>query len=171
MNDKIVEQLDFMKMLGEEIVKRDKQIQVLQDKLHSIKSDEGDEMAFKPCDADFPDLVGETISQVIGLTIGSREVNFLCKSGKLFRMHHYQECCENVELVDVVGEAEDIVNNKVVNLAEQVSNDKASFENVDADSYTWTFYNIQAGGCMVTLRWLGTSNGFYSERVQFQRIK
>lgn len=173
MNEKITEQLDLVSLLRKEIEKRDKQIESLKDELLAIKgyADSPIVECAKPMPANFSDLKGEIIKRVIGLTIGSQEVSFLCQSGKLFRMYHSQDCCERVELVDVVGEASNIVNGKPVNLAEEVSNAKASYEEVDAESYTWTFYNIQAGECMVTLRWLGTSNGYYSESVDFQRIK
>lgn len=117
----------------------------------------------------FSDLVGETLTQVIGLQNGSNEINFACKSGKVFRMYHSQECCENVVIEDLVGDVSDIVNGKPINLAEQVSNPEPY--KPDTDSYTWTFYRIQAGECIVTIRWLGTSNGFYSETVKFSRLR
>lgn len=173
MKEQITEQLDLVSLLRDEIAKRDKQIESLKDELVMLKgyaTFQEVDCAF-PTPANFSDLQGEVLSSIIGMNIGSKEVHFSCKSGKLFRMYHQQDCCESVELADVVGEVSDLVNGKPVNLAEQVSNDNPSFENVDAESYTWTFYNIQAGGCIVTLRWLGTSNGYYSESVNFQRIK
>ncbi len=58
-------------------------------------------------------------------------------------------------------------------------NEEVSYEGEDPkeiesrkhdESFTWTFYKIQTIKGSMTIRWYGTSNGYYSESVDFERI-
>jgi hypothetical protein len=88
-----------------------------------------------------------------------------------YLMYHEQDCCENVYLEDIDGDIEDLIETTIL-LAEVVSNnDKINNKDVDqSDSFTWTFYKMATYDGYVTLRWFGSSNGYYSEEVNFAEI-
>lgn len=112
-------------------------------------------------------LNGKTIKQVDGCNEGSDRVTIWCEDGTQYRMHHQQSCCESVCINDVVGDPSDMIG--LVVDAREESREATSEE--CSESGTWTFYIIQTVRGCVTLRWLGESNGYYSEEVCFGEVK
>lgn len=86
---------------------------------------------------------------------------FICDDGTIFEMSHSQDCCESVNIDDIVGDLEDLIGSPIVE-AEEVSECTSLYE-----SETWTFYKIGTLKGGVHIRWYGTSNGYYSEDVYF----
>lgn len=110
--------------------------------------------------------------EVSGLVPGNDRIIFYCKDGTKILMYHDQNCCERVfiESADSYDNNDDIYTNCDWCIIEEVSNvDKEPME-YNEGSYTWTFYNIKTNKGYDTIRWFGTSNGFYSERVDFADI-
>jgi hypothetical protein len=90
-------------------------------------------------------------------------------------MHHHQDCCERVtiESVDFSG-GTDLSGAIVYEASEVTGKPQADYKfdyNYQPESYTWTFYKMKTSVGYVDIRWLGTSNGYYGERVDFQRIR
>jgi hypothetical protein len=84
-------------------------------------------------------------------------------------MYHDQDCCEKVSVEDVYGDVDDILNTMIIS-AQEVVNPEDAENRPDAESYTWTFYNMATIKGYLTLRWYGSSNGYYSESVKFKRL-
>lgn len=119
-------------------------------------------------DVDVSTLKGETLKAIHGMTVGSDAISFETESGRAFRMYHSQDCCESVALNDVAGNVEDLLGSPLT-MAECESNSDNPPES--ANSFTWTFYKFATLKGYVTLRWLGESNGYYSESVDFVEDK
>ena len=82
-----------------------------------------------------------------------------------FVFFHHQDCCENVSIEDVCGDLQDLVGEPLL-LAEEVSGETpVDFNERDYESVTWTFYKFATRKGYVDVRWLGESNGYYSEGV------
>lgn len=123
----------------------------------------------KRCDISV--LIGKTITEVRHLEQGSDSVVFECEDGAEYTMYHGQDCCESVSINDVEGDVSDLVGSVVV-VAESVDSSEQPAPPGDyVDSYTWTFYRIATEKGFVVIRWLGESNGYYSESVDFAKTK
>lgn len=116
----------------------------------------------------FETLEGMT---VVVIKDSSDYITFLTNTGREFIMHHSQDCCESVSVEDITGDLEDLLNTPILK-AECVSNqDNPKAEEYPDESFTWTFYKLSTIKGSVTIRWYGSSNGYYSESVQFEEVK
>ena len=111
------------------------------------------------------ELSGKVIREITGLEKNSYKVRIFTECGNEYLFYHEQYCCENVNLNDFEGDASDLVGALIVS-AEEISNDNQEDPKY-ADSFTWTFYKIETNKGGIWMRWLGESNGYYSERVDF----
>lgn len=89
--------------------------------------------------------------------------------GRKFVLFHRQACCECVRVEEIVGNLNDLVNDGPVLLAEE-SSEAYPTEDIWGNSSTWTFYKLRTLNGDVTIRFLGTSNGYYSESVDFYEL-
>jgi hypothetical protein len=124
-------------------------------------------MRYSDKDVSFETLLGHTIERIEGLEQGSGEVVFFTAEGRKFSMYHVQDCCESVYVAEVVGDVSDLIGSPILRAEEAVSD--ASGPEV-YDSGTWTFYKLATRKGYVDIRWLGESNGYYSESVDFVEV-
>lgn len=81
---------------------------------------------------------------------------------------HHQDCCESVYIESIVGDVQDLVNTPIL-IAEESTGDTPADSNASpSESYTWTFYKFATFKGWVDIRWLGESNGYYSESVDVE---
>lgn len=115
------------------------------------------------------------VSELLGKTVTSLEVwgnmeelRFFCSDHTVYLMYHEQGCCESVQIEDICGELEYLLDSPIL-MAEEVAGE-SGMDEASMTHYTWTFYKFATRKGYVTLRWLGTSNGYYGEEVSLVRV-
>jgi len=134
-------------------------------------------------------MYGRNVNELVGKTLtecrknGDDEIIFVTDDGKTYKMYHSQSCCESVSIEDINGDLQDLVGTPILK-AESVSNDEfekqweSQFVEGEygkegkngeyyPESHTWTFYKFATIKGYVDIRWFGSSNGYYSESVDF----
>lgn len=110
------------------------------------------------------------LSTLLGRTLTSIEVSddkgtvTLRTSDAVFRMYHYQDCCETVWLEDICGDLEYLIGSPILEATEENSGDQRTEEG----DQRWTFYKFGTAKGSVTFRFCGESNGYYSIGVDFE---
>lgn len=128
------------------------------------------------------DLVGATLVSARTVSIDSDDESedrlvFETAHGDVWQWYHARDCCEVVWIEDVCGHLDDLVGQPIL-LAEEVistkSRDAPGWRRQSGDRErgepgdTWTFYKFATIKGSVTVRWMGESNGYYSERVSLR---
>lgn len=116
----------------------------------------------------FSSLEGMTITHISGAVPGNSEI-YIHTQRYVFKMFHYEDCCESVIVNDICGDLNDIIGSSLLLAEESTNSDKIKVEEDYVDeSFTWTFYKLSTIKGHVTIRWYGSSNGYYSEDVSFE---
>ena len=115
-------------------------------------------------DGKIENMLGKTFT----IVTATEDVMIFENGEEKFTFHHNQECCEKVMIEDINGDLNDLIGEPLL-MAEDVSGvtpPPAVKDDADYDSsYTFTFYKFATRKGYVDVRWFGTSNGYYSERV------
>ena len=115
----------------------------------------------------FEDLKGRTITAIERKE--DYELKFACADGDVFRLCHHQDCCESVYIEDICGDLDDLIGTPILVAEERTEDEPDDGEYGDISG--WTFYELRTIKGSVTIRWHGSSNGYYSIGVDFDRLK
>lgn len=110
---------------------------------------------------------GLRIKRVDGLEPGSKNVLIVLESGRAVLMSHEQDCCERVALVEFSGLGPDELVGAVFAKFEISSSRRLDYpdDEYSRDWKTDTWVSLLTSRGSTEFRWLGESNGFYSEDV------
>ena len=112
-----------------------------------------------------PDISGKIVSRVIGAEVGSENMILDFEGGIRLSFYHQQNCCENVVVEEVIGDFSDFIGQPITSVEERSEESENDYGHA-----TWTFYEFTCPKGTVTVRWLGESNGYYSEDVVWEII-
>jgi hypothetical protein len=115
----------------------------------------------------FSVLVGKTIKDIIrSKPIDDDEIIFVCDDDTRYRMYHYQECCESVNIEDIVGgDLNNLIGKYIIDAYESNNGNYTEYSDEE-----WTFYTIITMEITYVIRWYGSSNGYYGTSVNFDDI-
>lgn len=117
---------------------------------------------------EFSELLGKTL---IHIHVTAYDIKFTCSDGSVYKMYHDQSCCEQVYIESIDGDIQRLLGQPILR-AEVVTNEYYTPpENRSNELNLWTFYKLATNLDSVTIRWFGSSNGYYSVSVDFKRIK
>ena len=122
----------------------------------------------------FTELVGKTLVKIERSGGRDRErdevMDFVADDGSVYRCAHSQDCCEYVRVEDIAGDLDDLIVTPILHAEESTSDTPPEGHPGVSESATWTFYRLGTIKGTVVIRWLGESNGYYSESVVFYQV-
>lgn len=116
----------------------------------------------------FSELKGKVLDK-INVSEDRDIITFITNKGEIYKMFHDQECCEGVWLEDINGQLSDIIGSEIL-IADESEHYMEGNNPGGDDSWTWTFYRLATKKGWVTLRWYGSSNGYYSESATLHKV-
>jgi len=107
---------------------------------------------------------------VTHIDFDSNEVMITLEDGTKLHFYHYQDCCEQVYIYDWKGDPHQLVGKKLLMIEEDNDDFSSEMPEEPYESYTCTNFKFITNEDTVINRWIGESNGYYSESVDLNVI-
>ena len=115
--------------------------------------------------AECADMLGITLVSVERtMCSGNDALEMTDSTGCVWTFWHSQDCCESVSIESIDGDFADIIGSPLT-----LADEATEAGDDDGGTSTWTFYRFGTIKGYVTVRWLGESNGYYSESVYLEK--
>lgn len=109
------------------------------------------------------EIVGEVLTNID--VDGDTQILLTTESGRQFLIYHDQDCCEEVSILSTEGDWYTLLGKEIVELNVDERPSKPGYE-----SRTDTTLTFKVSDATVINRWVGESNGYYSESVDFAEL-
>lgn len=123
----------------------------------------------------FYELVNQLPVRVTGFEVGSESIMFHMFSGRVYELRYDQDCCATCSVEDIDGDLSMLEGYAILEAEESTSKtnpvDWTAEREEHQDSFTWSFYKLRTERGYITIRWYGSSNGYYSEQATLYRRK
>jgi hypothetical protein len=113
----------------------------------------------------FDVLVGEVLDAV-DIDREKDQILLTTRSGRQFLIYHEQKCCETVEISGQDGSFDKLIGKPIV----EARDNAVDTSEEAADSQTTTTLVFRVDDHTVISRWVGDSNGYYSESVDIEEL-
>ena len=125
------------------------------------------------------DMLGQTL-RIIRIEDNKQTIIFIGE-GRVWRMSNNRDDCTDVLVTveDICGDLDDLIGSPLL-MCEKTTHENTKPQEITNfdfekqrkwdDSFTWTFYKFATIKGSVTIRWYGSSNGYYSEEVELYEI-
>lgn len=98
------------------------------------------------------------------------DVIITLEDGTKLHYYHEQDCCESVSIYDWKGDPYELVGKKLLMIEQDNEDFTDEMSEAPYDSYTCTNIRFITNKDTVISRWIGESNGYYSESVDLDVI-
>ena len=109
-------------------------------------------------------VMSEQIKELIGKTLINvsvrkgeyldDEVVFHVSDDEIYKLYHERDCCESVNIEDIIGDIDDLIGSPILKAELNTSNDNGKPE--DYEDFTWSFYTLSTIKGTVDIRWPGS---------------
>lgn len=113
-------------------------------------------------------LLGEILTH-IDIDENNDQIMLTTESGRKIMIYHIQDCCESVRIESVSGDCKKLIGKAILVSDELVYSGDPPDEY--SESWTRTDLTFKVNDETVIVRWIGESNGYYSESVDFQELR
>lgn len=110
------------------------------------------------------DLIGKTLKDIQVIKSSEDRILFITEDDQTYCMYHSQNCCESVGIHDIVGELKDLIGSPILKAEARQQQEPNNY-----GESMWTFYELATIKGFVTISWFGSSNGYYSIGVRFDK--
>lgn len=117
--------------------------------------------------SDYKEYLDNMVGRVVKyVDIDYDQMKITCEDNSVFTFYHEQDCCECVYITDTEGEPMSLKGWKLL----LVDMEETIHQSYGYESKTTTVVKFVTDENTVSVKWIGESNGYYSESVDLKQF-